>query len=78
MFFKNGLYRPGLIQVVQLGGRPMGIDIVDLTVIKPGVRQGRLHTPHGTGTILGILAAALVIAGIIIAADGGDDDPISA
>ena len=32
----------------------------------------------GSGVILGILAAALVIAGIIIAVDGGDDDPISA
>lgn len=32
----------------------------------------------GSGVILGILAAALVIAGIIIAVDGGNDDPISA
>ena len=32
----------------------------------------------GTGVILGILAAAAIIAGIIIAADGGDNDPISA
>lgn len=32
----------------------------------------------GTGVILGILAAAAIIAGIIIAADGGSDNPISA
>lgn len=32
----------------------------------------------GSGVILGVLAAALVIAGIIIAADGGDDEPLSA
>ena len=31
----------------------------------------------GTGVILGILAAAAIIAGIIIAADGGNDDPVS-
>ncbi len=33
---------------------------------------------EGTGMILAILAAAAVIGGIIIAADGGNDTPISA
>jgi hypothetical protein len=31
----------------------------------------------GSGTLLAVLAAAAVIAGIIIAADGGSDDPVS-
>ena len=31
----------------------------------------------GSGIVLAILAAAAIIAGIIIAADGSDDDPIS-
>lgn len=31
----------------------------------------------GSGVILGVLAAAAIIAGIIIAADGGNDEPIS-
>jgi hypothetical protein len=31
----------------------------------------------GSGVLLGLLAAAAVIAGIVIAVDGGDDDPVS-
>lgn len=31
----------------------------------------------GSGIILGILAAAAVIAGVVIAADGGSDDSVS-
>ncbi|MDY7097426.1 MAG: hypothetical protein SXU28_04750 [Pseudomonadota bacterium] len=32
---------------------------------------------EGSGIILGILAAAAIIAGIVIAADGGDDSSVS-
>lgn len=32
----------------------------------------------GSGTILALLAAAAIIAGIVILADGGSDDPVSA
>lgn len=33
---------------------------------------------NGSGLVLAILAIAAIIAGIIIVADGGNDDPLSA
>jgi hypothetical protein len=42
------------------------------------VSQDESEMGGGSGIILAILAAAAVIAGIIIATDNGDDEPISA
>lgn len=39
--------------------------------------EGESELEGGSGIILAILAAAAVIAGIIIAADGDDDGPVS-
>ncbi len=40
--------------------------------------DGESELEGGSGIIIAILAAAAIIAGIIIAADNGDDEPISA
>lgn len=39
--------------------------------------EGESELEGGSGIILAILAAAAVIAGIIIAADDGNDEPLS-
>ena len=40
--------------------------------------EGQSELEGESGLIIALLAAAAIIAGIIIAADSGDDDPISA
>lgn len=42
------------------------------------VAQDESNVEGGSGLIIAILAAAAVIAGIVIIADDGDEDPISA
>ncbi|RDC59314.1 hypothetical protein HME9302_00501 [Alteripontixanthobacter maritimus] len=46
--------------------------------VAPAVETNELgNNEDGTGVILALVAAALVIAGIIIVADGDDDDALS-
>jgi hypothetical protein len=40
--------------------------------------SGKSKLEGGSGTILAILAAAAIIAGIVLVADGGSDAPVSA
>ena len=40
--------------------------------------SGESELEGGSGILLAVLAAAAVIAGIVLVADGGDDDPVSA
>lgn len=52
--------------------------VAEVSFARTAPVEGESEAGGGPGILLGIFAAAAIIGGIIIAADGGDDTPVSA